>query len=214
MSNKRIVAFKELPQKFKDVLANHKFRKDVTVRIGTEHEYPPQISDHACMTFHVFMPNGEVRTESGGYGGYNMFNSRTKAGMINRGSRKPVPLPPNTQVLVHNTGWKTSSATLYIRPEDVTPMLPSTLPGLTWAMIVVLLATRTLKSSYAGIKDYRKHEACKSTGITPPEYDKAQEQCMQLGYLRKNKSINAAGKNAILNLQAGYSLSSLRRADD
>jgi len=62
---------------------------------------------------------------------------------------------------------------------------------------VVLYATRSLKSSYAGDGQYRLHEALRQTNITVSEWNLAVGDCIAKGYLAKNKSITVAGRNAI-----------------
>lgn len=62
---------------------------------------------------------------------------------------------------------------------------------------IVLSATRSLKSSYNGLSNYRFHEASQTTGITQARWGAA------LGSLKARKLLNAAGaitdegKNAI-----------------
>ena len=62
--------------------------------------------------------------------------------------------------------------TIYVRPENAVGMLPAPIE-LTWTEQVVLYACRSLKSSYAGISNYRLHEATRETGITGAEYELA-----------------------------------------
>lgn len=62
---------------------------------------------------------------------------------------------------------------------------------------MVLAATRGLKSSYAGIKNYRFHAARESTGITEPEWNQAKDACMAKGLLNRAGAISDDGRNAI-----------------
>lgn len=70
-------------------------------------------------------------------------------------------------------------------------------PALAWAESVVLAATRSLKSSYAGIKNYRFYEAHERTGITETEWDSAKAVCIQKGLLNRAGAITDDGRNAI-----------------
>jgi hypothetical protein len=86
--------------------------------------------------------------------------------------------------------------TIYVNAENLSKMLP-TPDEVSWAEKVVLSATRSLKSSYAGIKDYRFQEALKDTGITKPEWDQAKETLIRKGFLNKSGAITDKGRNAI-----------------
>lgn len=106
-------------------------------------------------------------------------------------------LPEGFAVVRHSIfSGKDMGITIYVNPENMSKMLPK--PDDTeWAEKVVLSATRALKSSYAGIKDYRFHTALRDTGITKPEWDKAKEALTQKGMLNKAGAITDAGRNAI-----------------
>jgi hypothetical protein len=108
-------------------------------------------------------------------------------------------LPEGFAVVEHSIFMgKDMGITIFVNPENMAKMLPA--PDETpWAEKVVLSATRSLKSSYAGIKDYRFHEAFRDTGITKPEWDKAKESCIQKGLLNKVGAITDKGRNAIGN---------------
>ncbi len=83
---------------------------------------------------------------------------------------------------------------IHCRSELVTKRLESK-ATLSWAHKVVLCATASLKSSYAGIKDYRFHEANQRTGINKPEWDQAKAELIELGFLFKNGAITVDGRN-------------------
>lgn len=140
--------------------------------------------------------------------------SKTDYAIVNMktGRSKPIPenggpyggkafriskLPEGFAVVAHNTfTGKDMGITIYVNPENISKMLPA--PDETpWAEKVVLSATRSLKSSYAGIKDYRFREALKDTGITKPEWDQAKEALIQKGLLNKAGAITDKGRNAI-----------------
>jgi len=75
-------------------------------------------------------------------------------------------------------------------------MLPQK-PALTWAQSVVLAATRGLKSSYAGIPNYRRHAAQREVGITIEEWETAKAECISKGFLNRAGAITDDGRNVI-----------------
>lgn len=106
-------------------------------------------------------------------------------------------LPEGIVVVRHAISQgKDLGITIYVNPENMAKMLPQA-QELDWAEKVVLTATRSLKSSYAGIKDYRFHEALKDTGITKPEWDVAKERLITKKMLNRAGSITDEGRNAI-----------------
>jgi hypothetical protein len=68
---------------------------------------------------------------------------------------------------------------------------------LTRAQRIVLVATRSYKSSYAGRKEYRFHEARQQTRITRAEWDTAKGACIASKLLNKRGAITDAGRNAV-----------------
>lgn len=84
---------------------------------------------------------------------------------------------------------------LYVHPDNIVALLPAPIE-LTLAQKVVLVFTRGLKSSYAGIADYRFHEAHERTGISRQQWDEAKAACIAQGLLNKAGAITADGKNA------------------
>ena len=62
---------------------------------------------------------------------------------------------------------------------------------------IVLIATRSYKSSYAGISNYRLHEAKRQRGITLERWEAAKETLIQKGLLNKAGAITVDGKNAV-----------------
>ena len=63
--------------------------------------------------------------------------------------------------------------------------------------MIVLIATRSLKSSYAGIPDYRFREANRQRGITLEQWNVAVAALQQKGLLNKAKAITIKGKNIV-----------------
>ncbi len=94
---------------------------------------------------------------------------------------------------------KDHGITIYVNPENISKMLPPA-EETPWEEKVVLSATRSLKSSYGGIKDYRFYEASRETGITKPEWDKAKESLINKGMLNKSGAITDKGRNVIGNV--------------
>jgi hypothetical protein len=87
--------------------------------------------------------------------------------------------------------------TIYLRPENIrADMLPAPV-DLDWKEKVVLSATRSLKSTYAGIKNYRFHEANERTGIALVQWEVARARLIERGLLNKAGAITDEGKNAI-----------------
>jgi len=113
------------------------------------------------------------------------------------GAYRITTLPPNMAVVAHSIFMgKDSGITIYVNQENLTKLLPKP-DEVSWAEKVVLSATRSLKSSYAGIKDYRFREALKDTGITKQEWDAAKESLVQKKMLNAAGAITNDGKNAI-----------------
>ena len=112
----------------------------------------------------------------------------------------PVKIPPQCFIVKHSIFCgRDMGITILVRPEEFdTGMLP--LPEeLSANEMIVLIATRSLKSSYAGISNYRYHEAHDQTGITLEDWNSAVQSCIDKGYLTKNKSITPKGKNQVQN---------------
>lgn len=104
-------------------------------------------------------------------------------------------LPPNFVVVNYFTG-RIKRVTVYVGQENLTKMLPA--PNeVSWYEKVVLSATRSLKSSYAGIPDYRFYQANKDTGITKQEWDQAKQNLISKGMLNRAGAITNDGRNAI-----------------
>ena len=87
--------------------------------------------------------------------------------------------------------------TLYLNPANIRADMIPAKPVMEWAESVVLAATRSLKSSYAGIKNYRFHEARSETGITETEWNAAKEACIRKGWLNRAGAITDDGRNVI-----------------
>lgn len=121
----------------------------------------------------------------------------------------PLNLPAAGYAVVEHSisCGKDMGLTIYVHPYNATAMLPAP-AELTWAEKVVLVATRSLKSSYAGISDYRFVEANRETGITRLDWDTAKQALIARGMLNKQGAIQISGKNAV----GSTSLWNLRRS--
>lgn len=107
-------------------------------------------------------------------------------------------LPENIAVVEHSIFMgKDLGITFYVAKENMVKMLPGNGDELSWAEKVVLSATRSYKSSYAGVKDYRFQEALKDTGITKVEWDEAKQSLIGKKMLNAAGAITNEGRNAI-----------------
>lgn len=91
----------------------------------------------------------------------------------------------------HNLGL-----TFFVRADNLTAYLPPAVE-LTDDEKIVLKYTRSYKSSYAGIANYRLHEASRETGITLERWNLAREACIGKGLLNKAGALTPSGKNAL-----------------
>jgi hypothetical protein len=69
--------------------------------------------------------------------------------------------------------------------------------------MIVLVATRSLKNSYAGRSNIRYHEAHRETGITEERWNTAQQSCIDKKLLRKNGSITNEGQHVCGSMRLG-----------
>lgn len=86
--------------------------------------------------------------------------------------------------------------TFYVHPSNMN-MLVRHKVELTTDEQIVLVVTKSCKSSYGGIKDFRFHEAHRQYGIERGPWLAAIESCIKKGLLRSNKSLTPAGRNAV-----------------
>ena len=85
---------------------------------------------------------------------------------------------------------------IYVHPDDAPRLLPPA-GAVTDNERTVLTYTARLKSSYAGIKNYRFHEASQETKITAGEWENAKNALISRKLLNKAGAITVAGRNAI-----------------
>jgi len=106
-------------------------------------------------------------------------------------------LPPGVVLVKHSISMgKDMGITIYANTGDLAPMLPEK-AEITEDERVVLSYTRSYKSSYAGIKNYRFHEAEQHTGITLERWEKAKTSLITRKLLNKAGAITPAGRNAL-----------------
>lgn len=85
----------------------------------------------------------------------------------------------------------------YLAPGSVSQQLTEQTESLSQDEKIVLIATRSLKSSYGGVSDYRFHEANRARGISRKNWEEAVSSLIFKGLLRKNKSITPKGRNLV-----------------
>ena len=91
---------------------------------------------------------------------------------------------------------KDMGITIYANSEQITPLLPPK-QEVSENEQVVLKFTRSYKSSYAGIKNYRFHEAHRETGISAEDWEQAKKTLIEKKLLNKAGAITPAGRNAL-----------------
>jgi hypothetical protein len=108
-----------------------------------------------------------------------------------------VDIPLRTVIVGHTIFCgKDVGLEIFARAEDVTPML-SPVDSLTEDQKIVLEYTRSRKSSYGGISDFRFHEAKSYTGITKERWEKSKAEMIASGHLDKRGAITPKGRNAV-----------------
>lgn len=107
-----------------------------------------------------------------------------------------VVIPPGFACLEHSIFCGVDAGiTIWIRPENAAKLIPAKVE-LTREENIVLVATRSLKSSYGGLSNYRFHEAHSETGITREAWESAKQSCMDKGLLNKAGALTVQGRNA------------------
>ncbi|MDE2103711.1 MAG: hypothetical protein KGL39_41120 [Patescibacteria group bacterium] len=91
---------------------------------------------------------------------------------------------------------KDAGITIHLHPANGALYLPDK-PELSREEKIVLVATRSYKSTYAGISNYRFREAREQTGITAEAWENAKQSCITRGFLNKAGAITYTGKNAV-----------------
>lgn len=91
---------------------------------------------------------------------------------------------------------KDMGITIHANAKDLVPLLPPK-EELSTDEDAVLYFTRSLKSSYSGIKNYRFHEAQREMGITIERWEKAKAELIERKLLNKRGAITPSGRNAV-----------------
>ena len=93
---------------------------------------------------------------------------------------------------------KDMGLTFHIRPENLNRIALPEKPKMTRMEALVLIYTKSLKSSYAGISNYRFHEAKRDKkDLTETEWESAKTSCISKGWLNKAGAITPTGRNTI-----------------
>ena len=112
---------------------------------------------------------------------------------------------PNGVIIVAHSIFcgKDSGITFYSNPQDLTPSLPQNIE-LTENEKIVLTFTASLKPCYAGISNYRFHQANKRKGISLEDWNNTKETLVNKGLLNKAGAITTKGRNAISSIPHDY----------
>ncbi len=135
--------------------------------------------------------------EGGSWGEYVLINLAhgTYKKLVSRGF-ECIPtfnLVENVILLEHSYFCgKDSGITIYVTSANAAQLLPAHVE-LTVTEKKVLEATRSFKSSYAGIKNYRQQES----GLSLTVWNETVEILKNKGLLAKNGAITPSGRNAI-----------------
>lgn len=138
------------------------------------------------------------------YAFYNLSSKEVKSvptnhPMFDKGVPSKVGVLPEGFALVEHNIFcgKDMGITIYVNEENMTKMVEQEQVELGRNEKIVLAATRSLKSSYGGVKNLRYVEAHRITGITTEEWEKAKASLIKLKLLNKAGAITANGRNAI-----------------
>jgi len=110
---------------------------------------------------------------------------------------------PERLILVRRSFFcgKDSGITIFANASDMTKFLPENNNNLSGDEKTVLEFTSGLKSSYAGISNYRFHEARARRGITLERWNEAKASLIQKKLLNKAGAITPDGRNALNSIE-------------
>jgi len=130
---------------------------------------------------------------------HKVLNVESNHPMFEAGKPSQLEKLPNRLLLVAHSIvlGKDAGVTIYANADDLAPMLPKNEVELTKDELIVLTFTRSFKSSYAGIPNYRFHEARRVYGTLLNDWENAVVSLISKGLLDKRRAITAAGKNAL-----------------
>lgn len=124
---------------------------------------------------------------------------------------KPHQIPDGCVVVQHTIFCgKDIGITILTKKVD---LLPKKVVELSDNENIVLIATRELKSSYAGISNYRFYEAKKYHKISKEEWEEAVALLQEKKLLAKNKSITPEGRNVLSDNMGFISLWNYKRKE-
>lgn len=116
----------------------------------------------------------------------------------NQGAMPDVELQPNTMVVKRIIfQGKDLGLCFYVHPDNkINFLTDNSADKLTLNDKIVLQFTRSLKSSYGGVKNYRYDQARRCyKDLTLEAWNEAKQRMIDAGYLRKNGAITPAGRN-------------------
>ena len=124
------------------------------------------------------------------------FNVHTNHPFFEPNQPRDLEALPLGVVLVEHSIFcgKDMGITIYANSQDLTPLLPPA-QEVTEDEKTVLYYTRSLKSSYAGISNYRFVQAKAKTGITEERWESAKASLISKKFLNKAGAITAEGRN-------------------
>jgi len=103
----------------------------------------------------------------------------------------------NGIAVVRYTQGHHESVDIFVHPSNMNAALLPPVTELTEDERIVLEYTRRLKSTYAGIPNYRFHEARRNTQITTERWEAAKANCIARKLLNKAGAITIDGRNAV-----------------
>lgn len=111
------------------------------------------------------------------------------------------PVPEGVVVVQHVMFTGTDLGIRFVVPRSAARLFPLPEADVNRDELIVLEATRSLKSSYGGVSDYRFREAHQETGITRERWDAAKVTLIGKAMLNKAGAITAAGRTAAGNVR-------------
>ena len=136
------------------------------------------------------------------YAGVNLMTGAVSSAVKDHGNpfsspqTPTVDIPVGCAIMEHSIFCgKDTGITFHVNPQNVAALLPPK-AEITVEEAIVIEYTCSRKSSYAGIKDFRFHEAFERTGITRAAWETAKAACIAGGYLNKAGAVTPKGRNA------------------
>jgi hypothetical protein len=136
-----------------------------------------------------------------------IYNVGSNHPMFERDKPRTMSRPLLGVILVAHSIFmgKDTGITFYVMQEDYewlagSPQLEDP-KELTDNQKIVLHYTKSLKSSYAGVKNYRFSEANRDRGIKLNDWNEAKDWLIKNGYLNAAGAITTKGRNVIQNIR-------------